>query len=160
MAADDGGRKRRPRKEDVMKRVMGVVAGAVMTFTVAVAARAQQPATQTAEAVVAGPSGDSVFRSYCGSCHGASARGDGPLADALRHRPADLTGIAKRNGGKFEATTVHRIIDGRKAVKGHGGTDMPVWGDAFKQSSDGYSEEAVKARIEALVEYLESIQVK
>jgi mono/diheme cytochrome c family protein len=123
-------------------------------------ARAQQPSTQTAESVVSGTAGDSVFRSYCGSCHGTSARGDGPLADALRVRPADLTLIARHGGGKFDAEKVYRIIDGRKTVKGHGGTDMPVWGDAFKQSADGYSEEAVKARIQAIVEYLESIQVK
>ncbi len=37
---------------------------------------------------------------------------------------------------------------------------MPVWGDAFKRSSEGYSEAAVKARIKALVEYLEGLQVK
>ena len=115
---------------------------------------------QTAEAVVSGSTGSDVFKSYCGSCHGQSARGDGPLADALRFRPADLTRIAKRNNGKFEGEKVFRIIDGRQAVKGHGGTDMPVWGDAFKQSSDGYSEAAIKARIQSLVAYLESIQVK
>jgi hypothetical protein len=37
---------------------------------------------------------------------------------------------------------------------------MPVWGDAFKHSREGYTEEAVKERIKALVMYLESIQVK
>jgi hypothetical protein len=35
---------------------------------------------------------------------------------------------------------------------------MPVWGDAFKRSSDGYSEEAVKVRIERLVAHLRSLQ--
>jgi mono/diheme cytochrome c family protein len=135
--------------------------GATLLVSAAVTpAPAQQPSTQTAEAVLSGTAGDSVFRSYCGSCHGTSAQGDGPLAEALRIRPADLTRIAKRNGGKFDPELVYRIIDGRKTVKGHGGTDMPVWGDAFKQSSDGYSEEAVKTRIKAIVAYLETIQVK
>jgi mono/diheme cytochrome c family protein len=140
-----------------LKYVLGV------TLSVSAAgapAFAQQPSTQTAEAVVSGTAGDSLFRSYCASCHGTSAQGDGPLADVLRVRPADLTRIAKHGGDKFDADKVYRIIDGRKPVKGHGGTDMPVWGDAFKQSSDGYSEEAVKARIKAIVSYLESIQVK
>jgi hypothetical protein len=53
---------------------------------------------------------------------------------------------------------VYRIIDGRKPVKGHGGPDMPVWGDAFRRSADGYSEEAVKGRIEGLASYLRSLQ--
>ena len=137
------------------------VLGATLLVSAAVAAApAQQPSTQTAEALVSGTAGDSVFKSYCGSCHGTSAKGDGPLADDLRIRPADLTRIARRDGGKFDGDKVYRIIDGRKTVKGHGGTDMPVWGDAFKQSSDGYSEEAVKARIKGIVAYLESIQVK
>ena len=35
---------------------------------------------------------------------------------------------------------------------------MPVWGDAFKQARDGYSEAKVKEKIEAVVEYLESLQ--
>ena len=105
-------------------------------------------------------SGSAVFATYCASCHGPSAKGDGPLADSLRYRPPDLTRIAQRNKGTFSRLDVERIIDGRKAVKGHGGTDMPVWGDAFKSSRSGYSEEAVKARIDDLVDYLESIQVK
>ena len=83
-----------------------------------------------------------------------------PLADSLRFRPPDLTLIAKRNGGKFDTDKVYRIIDGREGVKGHGGTDMPVWGDAFKRSGEGYSEKAVKARIQAIVDYLKSSQVK
>jgi hypothetical protein len=45
-------------------------------------------------------------------------------------------------------------------VKSHGGTDMPVWGDAFKESPATYSEKAVKERIRALVDYLRTIQVK
>jgi hypothetical protein len=37
---------------------------------------------------------------------------------------------------------------------------MPVWGDAFKRSREGYSEKAVKVRIQAIVDYLKSIQVR
>ena len=76
-------------------------------------------------------SGDYLFRTYCASCHGTSARGDGPLADSMRTRPADLTEIAKRNKGVFPREQVFRIIDGRQPMKGHGGNDMPVWGDVF-----------------------------
>lgn len=132
-----------------------VIAAAIST---AATASAQQ--TQTAEAVVSGTSGDALFKTYCASCHGRLAKGDGPLAESLRYRPADLTLISKRNGAKFDADKVHRSIDGREPVKGHGGTDMPVWGDAFRRSVEGYSEKAVKERIQALVEYLKSIQVK
>jgi mono/diheme cytochrome c family protein len=103
-------------------------------------------------------SGTATYKTYCAVCHGSAARGDGPLADQLRVRPPDLTLLAKRHGGRYPDDKVRRIIDGRNPVKGHGGADMPVWGDAFRNSSDGYSEARVKETIDALVEYLKLIQ--
>jgi mono/diheme cytochrome c family protein len=137
-------------------RLNAALVVSALVSTVAPTASAQQ----TAEAVLSGTSGDALFKTYCGSCHGKSAKGDGPLADSLRFRPPDLTLIAKRNKGKFDTDKVYRIVDGREPVKSHGGPDMPVWGDAFKRSGEGYSEKAVKARIQAVVDYLKSIQVK
>jgi mono/diheme cytochrome c family protein len=104
--------------------------------------------------------GDYLFRTYCAACHGTSAKGDGPLAESMRRRPANLTEIGKRNQGVFSADQVFKTIDGRTPVKGHGGPDMPVWGDVFSKSSDGGDPAVVEARIKALVAYLESIQVK
>ena len=104
--------------------------------------------------------GASLYRLYCAVCHGESARGDGPLATSMRRRPADLTEILKRNQGVYPRELVFRIIDGRQPLRGHGGPDMPAWGDAFTRSIEGSSPEAVKARIESLVAYLESIQAR
>jgi len=146
-----------------MGRVMAMAnrtLAAILFLAAAVPTAVAAPAQQAAEAIVSGTSGDAIFKTYCGSCHGKTAKGDGPLAAALRYQPADLTLIAKRNGGRFDADKVYRVIDGRDLVKGHGGTDMPVWGDALKRSGEGYSEKAVKARIRAIVDYLKSIQVK
>ena len=117
-------------------------------------------AQETAEAVVGESSGPALFKSYCSSCHGAGAKGDGPIAHALRYAPADLTEIAKRAQGRFESEKVHRMIDGRDPVKGHGGPDMPLWGDAFKRSGDGFSDDAVRRRIDLIVEYLETLQAR
>ena len=115
------------------------------------------PVQQTAEAPFVSEGGDALFRTYCASCHGRGAKGDGPISQHLRTVPPDLTQLAARAGGKFDQEKVYRIIDGRKPVSGHGGADMPVWGDAFKQSGRG-TDEAVKARIAALVEHLRTIQ--
>ena len=103
-------------------------------------------------------SGSELFKTYCAACHGTSAHGDGPLAANMKKPPPDLTQFAARNGGTFPFALVAQIIDGRQPVKGHGGPDMPVWGDAFRASRLGSSEESVQARIKALVEYLERIQ--
>ena len=117
-------------------------------------------AQETAESIVTESSGPALYKGYCSSCHGSSAKGDGPIAHALRYEPADLTRIASRTEGRFEREKVHRMIDGRDPVKGHGGPDMPLWGDAFKRSGSGYSDQAVARRIDLLVEYLEGLQEK
>jgi mono/diheme cytochrome c family protein len=104
--------------------------------------------------------GGALYKTYCASCHGATARGTGPIAVFLRVAPADLTQIAKRNKGVFPEDQVYRIIDGRQAVKTHGDSQMPVWGDAFAKSIGGGDEKAVVEKIRALVAYLASIQEK
>ena len=114
--------------------------------------RQDQPGTS-----VQARTGRDLFKVYCATCHGVSARGDGPLAEDLRRRPPDLTQFAKQNGGQFPAQLVRRIIDGRQKVKLHGGPEMPVWGDAFRMR-EGLNEQGVSARIDAIVQYLASIQ--
>lgn len=104
------------------------------------------------------------FRIYCATCHGVDAKGQGPVAEFLTLGPRDLTGLARRAGGKFPADLIARVIDGRAEVKAHGPRDMPVWGDYFGAEKPGASrvvkEAEAQARIRALVAYLESIQAK
>lgn len=101
--------------------------------------------------------GAQLFQTYCARCHGRSARGNGPLAEQLRRVPPDLTRFAARNGGIFPTERVRRIIDGRE-VASHGDREMPVWGDAFRSTHDGFASATVEARIAAIVRYLEAIQ--
>ena len=102
--------------------------------------------------------GSVLIRTYCASCHGTTARGNGPMADSLRRRPPDLTQFTFKNGGVFSSERVYRIIDGRD-VSSHGDREMPVWGDSFKRAR-GSTDAVVKARIDAIVSYLASIQVR
>jgi mono/diheme cytochrome c family protein len=117
-----------------------------------------QPAQQ-ADPVLA-ELGEPVFVRRCASCHGTSARGDGPAAGALRSAPADLTRIAARRGGSFPEGEIARFIDGRFAVLAHGSREMPIWGQRLgEQIPDaGVSEEVVRGQISVLIEYLKSIQ--
>lgn len=75
-------------------------------------------------------------------------------------KPANLVEIARRNGGQFPTELVFKTIDGRQPVRGHGGPDMPVWGDAFSKAREVGDEERVKAVIQSLVEYLDTIQLR
>jgi mono/diheme cytochrome c family protein len=97
--------------------------------------------------------GRQLFRTHCATCHGASGLGDGPMVQYLRVRPADLTRIAARNHGVFPVEVVHRQIDGRQAVRAHGDSSMPIWGDAFSRG-----ERSAAERIGDLVAYLDTIQ--
>ena len=113
---------------------------------VAVSALSALPAAAQAPAMSA-TAGISFYQTYCTACHGPTAKGDGPLATSLRRRPSDLTAITTRENGVFPADRIFRIIDGRQRVPGHGGPDMPVWGDAFRRSSEGGDEKSVRDRI-------------
>ena len=103
--------------------------------------------------------GSGLYSTYCAVCHGPDAKGSGPLAESLKRRPADLTMLARNNKGSYDRDMVRRIIDGKNPVKGHGGGDMPVWGDAFERSVDA-GPQAVQERLDAIVEYLATLQVK
>ena len=106
-----------------------------------------------------GVSGAYTYRTHCASCHGADGKGEGPLAENLRFHPPDLTLISGRHGGEYPAEEVHRIVDGRKPLRGHGGPDMPIWGDAFRSAETGYDDLAVKEKIRSVVEYVRTLQV-
>jgi hypothetical protein len=95
------------------------------------------------------------------------ATGDGPVAGALKKKPANLTLLAKNNGGVFPAQEVHDFIDGTKTAEGHGTREMPIWGYAFMyrqgaltgSGAPPLTQEQVNAKIQMLVNYVKSIQV-
>jgi mono/diheme cytochrome c family protein len=123
-----------------------------------IASLTSHAAAQESE-VIAG--GEIEYQRHCASCHGMDARGDGPLAKYLTVKPADLTQVAKKNGGEFPFWQTYRIIDGRDEIKAHGTREMPVWGQRFlaeQGSKDRYSETEVTGRILSLVFYLRHVQ--
>jgi mono/diheme cytochrome c family protein len=103
--------------------------------------------------------GKEMFKAYCASCHGEKGKGDGPAAGALKTPPADLSQMAKNNGGKFPVDRVSSILRGQASVTAHGNRDMPVWGPVFWQMSHGHETE-VQQRIVNLTHYLDSLQEK
>ncbi|MEM8631978.1 MAG: c-type cytochrome [Pseudomonadota bacterium] len=79
------------------------------------------------------PDGDAeaggvVFQDLCATCHGADARGAGPMASVLSIEPANLTELSQRNDGIFPLESAVRQIDGRDPLLVHGGP-MPIFGN-------------------------------
>ncbi len=100
------------------------------------------------------------FGKNCAICHGISGKGEGPIINLLKDKPADLTQINKRHGGKFPFWSIYRMIDCREPIDGHGGREMPIWGDRFREETavaQG-AESLVRGRILQLIVYLQSIQ--
>jgi mono/diheme cytochrome c family protein len=107
------------------------------------------------------------FMNSCAACHGADAKGNGPLRASLQRPPSDLTSLTQKNGGVFPIQRVQQVIDGRAEIKSHGSREMPVWGERF--ANQGWSEyfdvaynadAYVAARVMLLADYLNRIQVK
>jgi hypothetical protein len=90
-------------------------------------------------------------------CHGTEGKGDGPAAAALKQRPADLTQLSHKNGGKFPGLEVKNYISGMDTVPAHGSRAMPMWGDIFSQMPAGKEDQAA-FRIAGLVKYIEQMQ--
>ena len=92
------------------------------------------------------------------------------MTDLLKRTPADLTTLARKNGGVFPVDRVYSVIDGREVMKGHGDRDMPIWGNDYRQekleAGEHYydvpydMEMYVRARILSLIDYLYRIQAK
>ena len=109
--------------------------------------------------------GKREFDANCAVCHGLQGRGDGPLAGLIEQHAANLTVLAKNNGGVFPLTRVYEYIEGQKATKAHGTRDMPIWGREYQIKAAEYyvdvpydAESYVRARILALAEYINRLQ--
>ena len=103
--------------------------------------------------------GKMMYGSYCAPCHGADGRGSGPVAGALKSRPADLTGLAKANHGKYPETHIVSVLRFGTEVRAHGSAEMPVWGRVFGKMSKENAQEK-DLRTANLTRYLESLQAR
>jgi mono/diheme cytochrome c family protein len=105
-------------------------------------------------------SGAELYATFCASCHGSAAHGDGPIAPLLKMSVPDLTQIAARRGGIYSPKEMQRIIDGRFGIGAHGTREMPVWGHELYayDGKDSARRKRVNEMIAELVVYLGFIQ--
>src|SRR4029434_5998453 len=77
-----------------------------------IAGSAQDARTATPALALESLTGRDSFDRYCAACHGADGRGAGPVASALKTRPADLTTLAERNSGSFPRQAGISFVEG------------------------------------------------
>jgi mono/diheme cytochrome c family protein len=136
-----------------------LIAMILAATSISVAQDAKTEVKHTTAPATSPSSGKEMFMNYCASCHGKDGKGDGPAAGALKQAPADLTALAKQNGGKYPADRVTSVLRGQTKTMAHGDQEMPVWGPVFWKMSQGH-EEQVQMRIANLNRYIESLQQK
>ena len=103
------------------------------------------------------PSGEQIYKQYCAACHGADAKGNGPVKRVLRKPAPDLTTLAKRHGGKFPYAYVTGVLRFGPGTPSHGSGSMPMWGPLFKYY---YNKSSAEQRIQNICDYLASLQQK
>lgn len=102
--------------------------------------------------------GKEHFQMHCVGCHGPDGKGGTMITSDVQ--PADLTTIMTRRGvEEFPVMEIARMIDGRNRVEAHGTATMPIWGEVFT-SGELLNEEQVEGKLEEIIAYLVSIQVK
>ena len=111
--------------------------------------------------------GKREYDSKCAVCHGVKGKGDGPYAEIVDFRIADLTTLSTRNNGVYPFQRIYEIIDGSEELKAHGTRYMPIWGREYivRAGEANFDvpydpEMYVRTRILALTEYVQRLQVK
>jgi hypothetical protein len=106
-------------------------------------------------------SGVDLYMANCANCHGTYGEGDGIVTPALALVLKDLRYLSARNDGQFPREYVTEIVDGRAFRAAHGPDGMPVWGATFARGEgfDSAASERVSAKIEALTDFLEAMQI-
>ena len=104
--------------------------------------------------------GYALYRQYCASCHGVFADGLGPVVPTLRTRPPDLTRLAEKYGRPLPRPALISYIGGTMMVRGHGTTDMPVWGTRIYADlpPTTATEASKRMTMDLIVDYLDALQ--
>lgn len=105
--------------------------------------------------------GKALYRQYCSACHGLDANGKGPLATVLSPPPSNLTLLGDKYGMPLPKARLSEFVDGRREIRAHGSSDMPVWGRRMAEGPPSSGADAQTAgTIRLILDYLESVQAK
>ena len=101
--------------------------------------------------------GKQAYLEDCSACHGASGKGDGPLARDLAKAPADLTILAARYDGIYPRDYVMSTIDGLHRQEGFS-YEMPEFGACDMGEIVMVGSTPIPARLFALANYIGTLQ--
>jgi mono/diheme cytochrome c family protein len=130
-----------------------------MFLMLCASAQTPKPVPSETTPLIGSIQGPDLFRAYCAVCHGMDGKGTGVMAKSLKTKVPDLTGLQWRNGGKPILQRVQKIISGEEQLpRGHGTTEMPMWGPIFSRVTR--DQDLGRVRIDNLARYIEGLQKK
>jgi mono/diheme cytochrome c family protein len=143
-------------RHEPMQGVLRRVCAVALVACAAAQAGAEEPAATPPPA-----DGTALYLDHCAVCHGVYGEGDGVLTPSLAVVLQDLRYLSARNNGEFPRAFIVEIVDGRAVRAAHGPEGMPVWGAEFARDEpfDAAAEQRVNAKIDAIADFLESIQI-
>ncbi len=142
-----------------MSQIIRILLSASLVTVLGVSGPQNKNERKTASKPPSLAAGQETFLKYCASCHGKTAKGDGPAAFVLRTAPPDLTTLSKRHEDKFPVGYVSVVLSFGKSFASHGAVDMPIWGSRFK-TLDPVHDPTGQQHIDDVVAYIRSLQVK
>jgi mono/diheme cytochrome c family protein len=142
-----------------MSHIMAILLGALLATASVVSGPQSKTERKPSPKPPSAAAGQETFLKYCASCHGKTAKGDGPAAFVLKTPPPDLTTLSKRHEDKFPAGYVSAVLTFGERFASHGAVDMPIWGSRFK-TLDPVHDPTGQQHIDEVVAYIRSLQVK
>jgi mono/diheme cytochrome c family protein len=142
----------------MLKRILLIAAAATLPVLMGYADQTNPKVTIPIQRTTP-TSGKQMFTNYCAPCHGADARGRGPVAPALKMQPSDLTVLSKNNRGKFPDAHIVTVLENGANMPSHGSAEMPVWGPILAKMDVTNPQDRL-LRISNLSRYLDTLQVK
>jgi len=107
--------------------------------------------------------GKEDYDANCAECHGIDGKGSVPGKRMVTgYVSVDLTQLSKRNDGQYPRQQIYDAIDGRQRFAAHCRGDMPRWGTRYEleRGASLDTEQDIRRRISALVDYIETLQKK
>ena len=142
-----------------MSQITGILLSVSLITALGISGPQTKNEHKSAPKPASASAGQETFLKYCASCHGKTAKGDGPAAFALRTTPPDLTTLSKRHEDKFPVGYVSSVLIFGESLASHGSEDMPIWGSRFK-TLDRVHDPTGQQHIDDVVAFIRSLQVK
>jgi mono/diheme cytochrome c family protein len=105
-------------------------------------------------------SGKGQYQTHCAQCHGMEGKGDGPVAAALKTQPADLTMLAKNNGGVYPEEKVVDSIKANSPIQAHAALAVQMRQSSESGTGATFTGQQIQKKIKLVADYIKTLQAK